>query len=223
MESQRLPGKSLIPIGGRPIVDWVAARAGSSVRTDSVVFALPDAPTSDVLADHLERRGCSVVRGPEDDVLGRYLLAAEESSADVVIRTCADRPLVDARVIDATIAEHLRGSDDGLTFSHRPWGAEAWDYGFGVEVFGRATLVELGDRATMRRHREHVTLLLYEEAPERVRPLVVPEPLRGRMSGGRRFDVDRPDDVDRLEVLVAGLPVDAGSAEILARAYGERA
>jgi spore coat polysaccharide biosynthesis protein SpsF len=218
MESSRLPGKSLMHLGGRAIVDWVALRAASSDMTDAVVFAVPDTPTSDVLAAHLRSVGQTVVRGSEDDVLSRFVEAAAAMDADVIVRTCADRPLVSGEIVDATVTHFLSQHDADLTFSHRPWGDAAWDYGFGVEVLSAETLRELDDRAVERRHREHVTLLLYDEDPGRVQPTAVPARLRGLMYGGRRFDVDDAADLERLVLLLGDAPHDIGVGEVLRRA-----
>lgn len=218
MESTRLPGKSLALLRGLPIIDWVAERTTASGSTDEVVFAVPAAASSDPLATHLEREGRRVVRGPDEDVLGRYLLAARATDADVVIRTCADRPLVSGEIIDLTVSEHLAQARGGLTFSHRPWRGASWDYGFGVEVMGRDLLEELGSRAYESSHREHVTLLLYEQLVSTVRPATVPQHLSSLMVGGRRFDVDEASDLERLQPLLDGLGTDATVEEVLTRA-----
>lgn len=218
MESTRLPGKSLAPLRGIPIIDWIVSRTAASRMTDEVVFAIPLASTSDPLASHLESRGCRVVRGSDEDVLSRYLLAAGATSADLVIRTCADRPLVSSEIIDLTVAAHLAESQAGITFSHRPWGDEVWDYGFGVEVLTRDVLEEIGGRAKERRHREHVTLFIYDVEPHRAKPAAVPGPLRAAMIGGRRFDVDEQQDLDFLEQLLDPVDLAVTTQEVLMRA-----
>ena len=67
--SSRLPCKALLSLRGLPVIDWVTRRCGRSRLADAVVAAVPDTRMDDVLADHLERQGAHVHRGP--DQIGR--------------------------------------------------------------------------------------------------------------------------------------------------------
>ena len=44
--------------------------------------------------------GVTVIRGPEDDVLARFALAAQATDADVIVRVSSDAPFIDAAFID---------------------------------------------------------------------------------------------------------------------------
>ncbi len=218
LTSERFPGKTFAELSGSAVVDWIAERCRASSLTSEVVFAVPDTSSNDPLDEHLRNLGIAVVRGSEHDVLGRMLLAAEKYEPDVVVRTCADRPLIDPLVIDHSIAEFLADSAGGIRFSHRPEGDELWEFGFGVEVLAFSSLRDLERRARSQRHREHVTLLAYEDGVSSVVPVPVPDRLKDLMRGGRRFDVDTPEDLAHLESLVAGSPTDVSAEVILRRA-----
>ena len=165
LASTRFARKALVPLLGVPMIEWVARRCERATMVSDTVFALPTEPSSDELADALLGSGRLVFRGgrSEDDVLGRVLEAAVETGADVIVRTCADRPLVDPGVIDETIRTFLGGARNGIVHSHQPTKAEPWDYGFGVEVLSASVLGLLSRSARETRHREHVTLLAYED------------------------------------------------------------
>ncbi|MDZ4179352.1 MAG: NTP transferase domain-containing protein, partial [Coriobacteriia bacterium] len=103
MSSTRLPGKTLMDLGGAPVLDRVIARARRAKLADDVWLAITEDPSDDVLEEHARALGVPYVRGSLDDVLARYAQAAEASSADAIVRITCDCPLIDPDVIDAVI------------------------------------------------------------------------------------------------------------------------
>lgn len=191
-----------------------------SRATTEVVFAIPSVSSSAPLVRHLRDVGFRVHTGTaaEDDVLFRMVEAASSMSADIVVRTCADRPLVDPDVIDCTIETFLAGDKEDVVYSHQPDAATSWDRGFGVEVFARSTLEALHRSASLPAHREHVTLFAYEDPSLRVRCAPPSPELSELMTGRRRFDVDLPPDLERLRAILDGADYRITAAEVLRRA-----
>ena len=95
MGSTRLPGKALAPIAGRSILahclERLQARSGLPV-----VLATTTLPDDDVLCDEARALGVAVVRGPADDVLGRFASPPSTLGLRVVIRATADNPAVES-------------------------------------------------------------------------------------------------------------------------------
>jgi spore coat polysaccharide biosynthesis protein SpsF len=99
MGSRRLPGKMLEDLAGRPLI-WHILRRAQQVAPAlgaalPVVLATTDQARDDALASVAAAMGVAVVRGSEDDVLGRFLLALEHHPARWVARVCGDSPLFD--------------------------------------------------------------------------------------------------------------------------------
>src|SRR5579871_824575 len=86
MGSTRLPGKVLRPIAGRPLLWHVVHRLKRCRSLDSIVIATSTNPRDDAIESFCREQTISVVRGPEDDVLARFALAAETAAADVIVR-----------------------------------------------------------------------------------------------------------------------------------------
>lgn len=211
--SSRLPGKVLRPIGGRPMLELVVARLRRARRLDHVLVATSDDRIDDELAAWCLGADVDVVRGPEDDVLARFALAAATARADVVVRVTADCPLIDPGIIDLAVDDLVRsvadyvliGNDTGL-----PLGVNA-------EVIARAALDRAADEAAEPFEREHVTPFLRAH-PERfrLRTVAPPEALR---RPAYRLCVDEPADLELVRSLVAVLdtdPAEVGIAEIIA-------
>ncbi|MBN1671335.1 MAG: 3-deoxy-manno-octulosonate cytidylyltransferase [Kiritimatiellae bacterium] len=100
--STRLPGKSLVPLCGKPLVLWVAERARQAKTLDAVLVATDDAR---ILAA-CEQAGCRAVmtRGDHESGTDRVAEAAGACEADVVVNIQGDEPLIDPALIDALVA-----------------------------------------------------------------------------------------------------------------------
>ena len=163
MGSQRLPGKALKPLGGKPSLWWVT-EAARQVRP--VVVAIPGRAEDKLLARHVASWGIRVFAWPRlrsADVLGRYTACARHFNADPIIRLTGDCPAHDPDIIRRTLAEFEAKPHDYL-FSH--W---LWDLPRGreVEVFSRSLLEEAHTRTTDLFDREHVTPWLRRKVGDR--------------------------------------------------------
>lgn len=153
MGSNRLPGKVLRLIAGRPMIDWVLTRAGQAKSLDRVVVATSDHSRDDALVAHVRTLGYAVERGSETDVLARFAEAAKAQSADVIVRITADCPLIDPELIDAVVA--LRASEEADYASNTD--PASFPDGLDVEVFTAAALSRAATEVTELFDREHVT------------------------------------------------------------------
>ena len=101
--STRLPGKVLLPVCGLPLV-VLAARLAARDGIETVV-ATSDDPSDDRLAEALSRHGIRHVRGPLDDVLGRFIAAtAALDDGDVCVRLTSDNVFPDGDFVRRLIA-----------------------------------------------------------------------------------------------------------------------
>lgn len=203
--SQRLPGKVLLPLGDRTVLDWVLHRLGRATLVDDVVVATSDQPDDDPLAAHVEAAGVAVFRGDLHDVLSRFRGAADSRGATTVVRVTADCPLLDPDAVDAVLRAH-RGSGAEFTANRLPPPYHrTWPIGLDVEVAGIEALRRADDEATEPAHREHVMPYLYA-GPADFAVHVVECPLGDH--GEVRWTVDTPDDLAAVRGLVARPGVD---------------
>jgi spore coat polysaccharide biosynthesis protein SpsF (cytidylyltransferase family)/aryl-alcohol dehydrogenase-like predicted oxidoreductase len=209
--SSRLPGKALLPLCGFPSAVLAALRAARD-GADVVVATSVDSG-DDALAATLRAAGVRVVRGPLDDVLARFALAAEGlDDGDAVVRLTADNAFPDAdfvrRLVDAFRArgEPYLGTSSPL---------DDLPYGLSAEVFTAGALREAAASCADPFDREHVTPSLRRRwggAP--FRPADAPAGL-GRL----RCTLDTFDDYQRLQRVLAGVenPVAVSWLELCAR------
>jgi spore coat polysaccharide biosynthesis protein SpsF len=103
MASTRLPGKVLLDIAGKPMLQWVVERAGLAETVDRVVVATTIDPSDNPVAEFCESQGYAFTRGSVHDVLDRYVETARRFEAEIVVRLTADCPLLDPGLVDATV------------------------------------------------------------------------------------------------------------------------
>lgn len=157
MGATRLPGKPLKLIMGRPMLSYQLERLRRVSLADEIVLATSTNPLDMQLVDFCKQEELPFFRGSEEDVLERFLEAARQYKADVIVRNTADCPLSDPVIIDKVIATFLEGSYDYVTNSpncNYPRGTD-------VEVFSMQTLERVAREANRPEEREHVTPYYY--------------------------------------------------------------
>ncbi|MGH3264502.1 MAG: cytidylyltransferase domain-containing protein, partial [Trebonia sp.] len=90
MTSTRLPGKVLMDLAGRPMLERQLERIRHSELADEIVLATTTNPADDPLIETAGRLGLRCHRGSEHDVLSRCLNAAQEAHAEIVVRITSD-------------------------------------------------------------------------------------------------------------------------------------
>lgn len=112
MGSTRLPNKVMMPINGVPMIELLLQRLSRAGRLDQVVLATSLSEANAPMVEHVRGLGYLCVQGSENDVLDRFLLAASEAAADVVVRITGDCPLVDPALVDECISRFLASDVD---------------------------------------------------------------------------------------------------------------
>ena len=154
--SSRLPGKVLLDLEGRTVLERVVERVARARRVDEVVVATSTAEHDGRIAELCLKKDIKVFRGSLDDVLDRFYQCARSRQADAIVRITADCPLIDPAVINQVVGAHLAGGAD-YTCNTMP---ETFPDGQDVEVFSFAALERAWKEAALGSEREHVTSYL---------------------------------------------------------------
>jgi 3-deoxy-manno-octulosonate cytidylyltransferase (CMP-KDO synthetase) len=96
--STRFPGKSLTPICGKPLIQWVYERAALAKSLSSVLVATDDKR----IRNAVEAFGGKAVMTLEEHPSGtdRVAEAVEKLDADIVVNIQGDEPLIEPQLID---------------------------------------------------------------------------------------------------------------------------
>ena len=194
MSSQRLPGKVLRPLAGKPALDYLLERLSHAESIEQVIVATSDDASDDAVAEHAAGAGIECHRGPLDDVAERFRQVVERFGLGAFVRVSGDSPLLDQELVDASVARFAEGDHDVVTNVSPP----TYPPGQSVEVvsgpaFERAC-AEIADPYD----REHVTPYLYARADEfRISNFTREPPERDV-----RLVLDDEDDAARLEAIL---------------------
>lgn len=161
MGSTRLPGKVMLPLGGKHVLERMIKRINKSTTVDEVVVATSNKKADDIISQYVEQSEASVFRGSESDVLERMCQAADYYEADTVVRIAGDCPAVSPEIIDH--ATGLLQSKDVDYVSNKL--TRTFPLGLDVEVFTMTSFVSVEQESTAPREREHVTAR-YRENPD---------------------------------------------------------
>lgn len=211
MSSTRLPGKTLADVEGEPMLALLLRRLSHARGLGEIVVATSDEPSDDPIVALADSMGFGVSRGPREDVLRRFL-AAIGDSASPVVRVTGDCPLIDPRVLDATIERFLSVPQCAYASNIEP---RTFPDGLDVEVVAPEVLHAIDREALDPADREHVTSVIRAH-PERFRQAALSS---GEGLGELRWTVDEPEDLDFVRAVVRRLGdrrYEAGLAEILA-------
>ena len=156
MSSTRLPGKSMLPLAGKPLVYRMVERLKKCKKIDEIVIATSDQPEDQVLVDLAKELAVSCFQGNLLDVRDRYLKAAEKFQADYVLRIPADNPMPDANEIDKLIEFHLEHNPSGFSSNLAQVDNSGYLDGIGAEIFSTKLLQESVARSSSDTVKEHV-------------------------------------------------------------------
>ena len=195
MSSLRLPGKVLMPLAGKPVLEHVVRRIRACKTIEKVVVATSTDHADDAIQAWCEKEGVSHYRGSLDDVLDRYYQAAKNHKADAVVRITADCPAVDPTIVDEVVGGFLAGGYDYYGLSGE------FPDGLDCTVFSFAALERAWREAKLKSEREHVG------------PYVEKHPELFKIGGYRKFTglshhrwtLDEPRDYEFLQAVFARL------------------
>jgi len=211
MSSSRLPGKSMMDLCGYPILQWVIERCKRASRLHEVVVATTTSTDDDLLVELGQTLGIQIFRGSEENVLKRFVNAAKHYSATIVVRICADNPLVSPEEIDRIVDLYLTTPSD-YVFNHIPQLNNNYPDGLGAEVLSTSLLEKISNLALHKKYREHVTLYLWEHKESfNIRTLPCP---RQYNLPEMKLDIDTLDDLNDMRKICKNLSFKSKPAEI---------
>lgn len=211
MSSQRLPGKVLAEVEGKALLVYLIERLRLCLRVSDIAIVTSTAPEDAAVAACGERSGVKTYRGSLDDVLGRFLAAAEAFRADAFVRINGDSPLLAPDLVDRGIAEFEAGKYDLVTNAF----PRSFPKGQSVEVVAVEALKSAALETRDLQDREHVTRFFYAH-PDRFR---IKNFANDIDLSGIQMSVDTPGDLAAFRNLVSrmsGQHGNYGLADLLA-------
>lgn len=157
MGSTRLPGKVMLNIEGKKVLEHVIDRVSNSKLINEVVVATTTSEQDNVIVDFLKNKNISFYRGSENNVLERYYLATKKFNGDIIVRITSDCPLVDYRLIDKMLKIYLESNFDYYSNTIE----RTFPRGLDIEIFSLKSLEKAHKEAVLESEKEHVTPFIW--------------------------------------------------------------
>lgn len=190
MGSTRLPNKVMKPIGGVPMIELLLSRLSRAKEIDQIVVATSVDSRNQPLVEHVQKLGYVCEQGSENDVLDRFVQAAKNNQADVVVRITGDCPLVDPALVDEVINGFRASGADYFCNTNPP----TYPDGLDIEVFSFEAMEQANRESNKPFDHEHVTPYLREGGRFKTAAMQHDEDL-----SALRWTVDEPADFAVIE------------------------
>lgn len=190
MSSTRLPGKVLMDVEGKPMLQRQIERLRAGVGDLPVMVATSESPSDEPIDALCERLGTPCFRGSLNDVMLRFIQCAKKHELTHVVRVGGDDPLIDPDCCTELVRLHKEKAYDFMYASNR----DGWPFGCAAELISVAALERIHAATKEPLYLEH-TIPYFFHHPEQFEMLRVHAPAALNRPDWA-FTVDYPEDLE---------------------------
>jgi spore coat polysaccharide biosynthesis protein SpsF len=194
MTSSRLPGKPLMEINGKSLLEYHLDRLKKTGF--DIYLATSVNKQDDPVVDLCLKMGVNYYRGSELDVLSRYYECAKKYQLDTIVRVTADCPLIDENLIKRGILEYQNDPSEIKYASNCI--IRTFSRGFDFEIFSYKSLSLAHKNSIDKMEREHVTPYIRNKIKE-IKFINI---LNTQDNSNLRLTVDEIDDFNLISILI---------------------
>lgn len=159
MGSSRLPGKIMLPLENKNVIEHDIDRIKRSKLINDIIVCTTVENKDDCIENYCKNNNISYYRGSENNVLDRYYQCSLIHKPDIIVRITSDCPMIDPEIIDKMISEYLLKKEESPYFCVKyadPSKGHNFPDGFNPEIFNFEILQEAWLNATLDSDKEHV-------------------------------------------------------------------
>jgi spore coat polysaccharide biosynthesis protein SpsF len=213
LASERLAGKALLPIAGRPVIAHLLDRlfASRHLRPEDVVVCTTTDADDNPLVPVIEATGARIFRGSRDDIIDRFHQAVCQFGFDVVVQVDGDDLCADPLYMDLCLERLLADSSLGIV------AVEGLPLGLASKAIRRSAIETVWERHTTVRN--DTGFIYYFTRTGLCRAATLHPVSPGHQHPTARLTLDYPEDLAFFRALFGELYVDGrvfGVEEIVA-------
>ncbi len=161
MNSNRLPGKSMILIKNRVVLDHILIALKQINPKHEIVILTSELSQNDSIRNYGQYKSICVFSGDETNVASRFFNFLNNFNRAYFVRINGDSPLIDYRLIEGTLNTITNGYSIYSTVFNKTFPS-----GMNFEIVERKLFIESYNRFNSQEHFEHVTKYFYQNANE---------------------------------------------------------
>ncbi len=162
MSSQRLPGKVLYEVYGKPLLQYILESIEHCSAINKVIIATSLEKSDDPVEEFCNKHHTPCYRGSLNDVASRFREISEKERWDAFVRINGDSPLIDYHLIDKGTNLYRDGHFDLVTNVF----PRTHPSGQSVEIVRSSTFKKVYHRMNDSGDFEHVTKFFYHNPKE---------------------------------------------------------
>jgi spore coat polysaccharide biosynthesis protein SpsF len=206
MSSTRLPGKVLLPLAGKPLLQRQLERIRAARADFELCVATTPAVGDEPIVELCRELDVWCFRGHPTDLLDRHLMAGRAARADVVVKIPSDCPLIDPAAIERVLDVQCAAPEAHLVTNLWP---PTWPDGNDVEAISIDALEAAHAEASDAEEREHTTPFIWRR-PERFEIRNVRWQTGVDLSKSVRLTIDYPEDYQFIAAVYSELMRERG-------------
>lgn len=192
MGSGRLPGKTMMDMGGKPMLDYVIKGLLTEFDTRELVIVTSEHASNETIRSYGKKMGIHVFSGEELNVASRYnQVLKEKIESDCMFRVCADTPMYDTAMLKKGL--ELMQKEDLDWISSMP--NKGFPMGCNLELIKKDVFLQGYLNFKTSEHYEHVMPYFYEKSAHYNYQLIACE-REGYMYEKYKFSVDTAADFE---------------------------
>lgn len=195
MKSTRLPGKSLLPLEGKPVLWHVMDRVKRASIPCKAVLCTSTVPEDDPIEVFARKNNFDFYRGHPENVLERFIGAAMEFGIDHLVRVTGDNPLTDPWFIDEMSRVHIKEEADYTYTGDPPRGTRP-------EIISLSAMKKCLQLAEDPNYSEYMTLY-FRDYPQIFKNVLFSSPIKEHHRPHYLVTVDTPADFKVVERIYA--------------------
>jgi len=197
MGSQRLPGKVLRSVCGKPLLQYLIERLSRASRIGQIIVATSTNDVDTAIAHFCEEHAITCFRGSLENVADRFRRIIQQYELDAFVRVSGDSPLLDASILRRCWDRFVSTNCD-LATNVFP---RTFPRGQSAEVVRASSFLRACELMLQPEDLEHVTRFYYRN-PSRYR---IENVVAGTNYGGCHMAVDSPQDLVAFEQVVQSM------------------
>jgi spore coat polysaccharide biosynthesis protein SpsF (cytidylyltransferase family) len=202
--STRLPNKILLPFyQGKCILELLIEKL-LMVKGTNIVIATSIDPKNHAIDEVASKYGIFCFHGSENDVLQRFVDAAEATGTEKLIRICSDNPFLELNSINELVLKASVSEKDYISFNIGGKPSIKTHYGFWTEFVTKKALQRVISLTNDPLYHEHVTNYIYSH-PETFNIEWIKGPKIIETHPSIRLTIDTREDFETIKLIYSDL------------------
>jgi spore coat polysaccharide biosynthesis protein SpsF len=196
--SSRLNEKSLLPLAGSSLIQRYIERVKRVNNLTDIILGTTQNYDDEILCEIADSMGIKSYMGSQNDLIRRIYTCAMITEADLIVRLCADNPLLEPMEVDRIIQHAVNEMEDSIDNKYYLYSNthnienNGYPDGLGAEVYHINFFREMHEIVIDDEIREHPHLYAYNR--DAVKTIDCPDEIKGYSH--LKLDVNTQDEYD---------------------------